>query len=58
MLEKMSYETIEKIIYLTIGVGIFAIFSSIASFIANIIIIFNLPKIKRNTETEYKKEEN
>jgi len=50
MLEKMSYETIEKIIYLTIGIGIFAIFSSIASFIANIIIIFNLPKIKRNTE--------
>lgn len=39
------------------SIGIFIIFAFITQFIANLIIIFELPKIKRNTEYETEEEE-
>ena len=54
MTTKELYELLDAIK----SIGIFIIFAFITQFVANLIIIFELPKIKRNTEIEYEEEEN
>ena len=56
----MSYDTkqITELINTIKGVGIFIVVAYITQFIANLIIILELPKIRRNTEFEIEEEDN
>ena len=54
----MSYNTkeITELINTIKSIGIFIIIAYITQFIANLIIILELPKIRRNTEFEIEEE--